>query len=200
MSGLPVVFKVHPLEELRSIVDRPEIGTVHAVKLLDALGELKHLREHLPRVQGVASRERDRRMVAEKSREVAEVARDALALAQVEREAELREDAAVLSGEAELREASDTLVEIVRFYTGSRPSGRTTAALCEAALDATVRAVRVVAPPSVAPAHPAPKPKKTLRWLDLEAKISRAVDAGEDPDPADMAALLEEQTSAAGAS
>lgn len=44
------------------------------------------------------------------------------------------------------------------------------------------------------PGRVAPVDKRSARWIEAEARISEAVDKGQDPNPADMAIVLEEKT------
>ncbi len=44
------------------------------------------------------------------------------------------------------------------------------------------------------PSPMVPVDRRSVRWREADARISAAVDRGEDPDPADMAIVLEEKT------
>lgn len=204
--GLPHHVKSHPMEALAVILLRLDLGDHHRVLLADALAELKHLREHLPRVQAVASKERDLRMEEHEARREAEVARDSMAKTIVAWKHKIassfpsggRRTGDELRVTAHLHEATSALADIVEHSTGVRPPVEPVASLCKAARDATIYAVRVVpCPAAVEP--PAPPVVKSERWVELEQRISAAVDAGQDAAPADMLALLEEQTRVAGA-
>ncbi len=201
--ALPHHVKSHPIEALSVILLRLDLGDHHRALLADAFAELKHLREHLPRVQDVASRERDLRMEERGARREAETARDAMAKTLVARNDRIAN--AFPSGAAappqvveQLHAATSALADIVEHSTGVRPPVAPVEPLCKAARDATVHAVRVVPRPPVVQAA-APTVVKSERWVELEQRISAAVDAGQDADPADMLALLEEQTRVAGA-
>lgn len=183
--GLPHHVKSHPMEALAVVLTRLDLGDHHRALLADAFAELKHLREHLTRAQGVASRERDLRMVEREERRKAEVARDAMA-------------GTMVAWERYLHETTGALADIVEHSTGVRPPVAPVEPLCKAARDATIHAVRVVPRPAVVQSA-APTVVKSERWVELEQRISAAVDAGQDADPSDMLALLEEQTRAAGA-
>ncbi len=204
--GLPHHVKSHPIEALSVILLRLDLGDHHRALLADAFAELKHLREHLPRVQDVASRERDLRMEERGARREAETARDAMAKTLVARNDRIanafpsggRRTAAELQVVEQLHAATSALADIVEHSTGVRPPVAPVEPLCKAARDATVHAVRVVPRPPVVQAA-APTVAKSERWVELEQRISAAVDAGQDADPADMLALLEEQTRVAGA-
>ena len=68
---LPVTFKHHPIDQLLALLDQATGDKPIPGPLLDALAELKHSREHIPRCVNLASRERDRRMGAERERDQA---------------------------------------------------------------------------------------------------------------------------------
>lgn len=207
--ALPHHVKSHPIEALSVILLRLDLGDHHRALLADAFAELKHLREHLPRVQGVASLERDLRMKEHESRREAEVARDSMAKTLVAWKSKIassfpsggRRTADELRVTAHLHEATSALADIVEHSTGVRPPVEPVESLCKTARDATICAVRVVTRPAVVEtgASSAPPVAKSERWVELEQRISAAVDAGQDADPADMLALLEEQTRVAGA-
>jgi hypothetical protein len=74
-SRLPAVIRHHEIEEIGDALEGACADDPPAV-VLDGLAELKHLREQLRRVQDLATRERDRRMEAEREREAAVAERD----------------------------------------------------------------------------------------------------------------------------
>lgn len=68
---LPIVFKQHPLDQLLTVLE-DAIGNQPVPSfLLDAIAELKHHREHVPRCVALATKERDTRMAAERERDQA---------------------------------------------------------------------------------------------------------------------------------
>lgn len=177
-----VAPRSHDLESLERIADRPEIGDAHSRVLRETFSEVGHLREHLKRVQGVATREREQRMLAEQDahRKVALCDAGADALLRMQREFQMMRDALLL-------------VAMNGGVVGAEDMGHE--ALCEA-VRKIVDAV-AVAPPPLPPDSPARKKlPMSPRWKAAEGRISAAVDAGQDPDPADMVIVREEAEAA----
>lgn len=71
LLALPAVLRQHDICDLLRALSNVNIGEPNGLLLLDALAELRHLREHLPHCVNRASTERDRRMEAETARDLA---------------------------------------------------------------------------------------------------------------------------------
>ena len=178
-----VAPRSHSIETLERIADRPEIGDAHALILRQTFAEVAHLRGHLSTVQGVATRERDRRMLAELD------ARRKVALCDAGADALSRM-------RAEFMMMRDTLLLVARDRGIDGAEEMDGKPLCEAITKA-VEAVQVVAPPAPPEAPIRRRYPRSSRWKDAEARISAAVDAGQDPDPKDMDIVREEAETAA---
>ena len=68
---LPVVFKTYPIDMLLAELNAATGDRPVPSALLEALAELKHHREHVPRCIDLATKNRDQRMAAERERDQA---------------------------------------------------------------------------------------------------------------------------------
>ena len=71
MLTLPTVLRSHPIEDVLLKLEAVLRGEQAPKEVLDAIAELRHLREHNPRCVDLATKERDRRVVAETERDLA---------------------------------------------------------------------------------------------------------------------------------